>query len=397
MVWSNKKSLLIQLEKLWGKGLLLQEYLENNMLFPKRLSFKTPDNKALRDEFNSIRRWIAEVQKLTGFRIVYKTLRHRVIGENTIPSEAWVDTLESAIALLNKHQQLAQFECLVTETRERTPELINWVKRYPLKALALTEIWSRLLDCVVWRKHHPHPDIYLRQVSLPGIDSKFIEQNRSVLAALLDLALPPEQIKAEATGVKQFECRFGFRSKPEKIRFRLLDTRLALLPGTDADISLTTNDFRSLHQKSAFASQLKRVFITENEINFLAFPPQNNSMVIFGAGYGFDALAEATWLTQKEIFYWGDIDTHGFIILDQLRSKFAHVQSILMNESTLMAHQEFWGQELKPEYRELHQLTDDEQNLYQALLANKHAEHLRLEQERIRYDDLISALSSIKK
>ena len=202
-----------------------------------------------------------------------------------------------------------------------------------------------------------------------------------MLTALLDLALAAEQINNKKTGIRQFEQRYGFRSKPEKIRFRLLDTGLTLLPAllpapltrADNDFSVTANDFQRLDQNAEFISHIKRIFITENEINFLSFPAQKNSLVIFGSGYGFDALAKAQWLSQLAVFYWGDIDSHGFAILDQLRKKFPHVQSLLMDEATLMKHREFWGYETKAENRELHRLTNSEQNLYQALLDNHYA------------------------
>ena len=57
-----------------------------------------------------------------------------------------------------------------------------------------------------------------------------------------------------------------------------------------------------------------------------------------------------------------------------------------------MSHREFWGHEEKPEGRTLGRLTPREQELYQALLAHTYAERLRLEQERIRYDDLLAVL-----
>ena len=50
------------------------------------------------------------------------------------------------------------------------------------------------------------------------------------------------------------------------------------------------------------------MFITENEINFLAFPAVADSLIIFGAGYGFETLVEAAWLARCRIHYWGDID-----------------------------------------------------------------------------------------
>lgn len=325
--WSDKKSLLTQLQRLWDRGLILREYLCDSDFFPSRLIFKTPDSKALTNEFEAVRLWIAEIQKLSGYRVVYKTVQHRVIGENSLPSEVWVDTTETAIALLNKNQEVATFLKLLVHTRERAPQLLPWIGKYPLKALSLAEVWPKLLDFVLWRQKQASPSIYLRQVSLPRIDSKFIEQYRSVLAPLLDLSLSTDQIDNELSGIKHFEQRYGFRSKPDRIRFRLLDSKLALLPGADNDISVSAADFRALYQQPAFSRHINRVFVTENEINFLAFPQQKNSLLIFGAGYGFEALAQADWLSRVEINYWGDIDTHGFAILNQLRCKFPDVQS----------------------------------------------------------------------
>ncbi len=41
-------------------------------------------------------------------------------------------------------------------------------------------------------------------------------------------------------------------------------------------------------------------------------------MVLFGSGYGFEFLSNVLWLAKLNIYYWGDIDTHGFAILNQL-------------------------------------------------------------------------------
>jgi hypothetical protein len=332
--WSDKKSLLRQLQKLWDKGRLLQVQCQADDLFPLRLNFKFPGSRDLSDQFNAVRDWISAIQKLHGFRLVYKSVRHRIIGENRLPVEAWVDDLDTTIALLNKQREAAAFAQLIDQTQQRLPPLIPWLNQYPLKALALADDWPKLLDFVCWRQQHADPGMYLRQVSL-------------------------------------------------------------LLSGADHDISITANDFKTLDQHPGFIEQIKRVFITENEINFLAFPPQRNSLVIFGAGYGFEALAQAAWLASVDIFYWGDIDTHGFAILDQLRARFPHVQSLLMDERTLMAHREFWGMEKTPECRVLPRLTTDEQTLYQALINNHHQSHLRLEQERIQFDDVLAALAAI--
>jgi len=133
---------------------------------------------------------------------------------------------------------------------------------------------------------------YLRQVDAPGVDSKFIEAHRGALTELLDLALPPATIDAAGTGVMQFARRYGFLDKPWRIRFRLLDAALPGLPGCRglSDITLDAASF------AALALPVERVFMTENETNFLAFPAAARAIVVFGAGYGWESLAQADWL-----------------------------------------------------------------------------------------------------
>jgi hypothetical protein len=247
-----------------------------------------------------------------------------------------------------------------------------------------------LLAIVAWLKVRPRPGIYLRQVDIPGVHSKFIEEHRSVLSELLDIALPCEAIDSTAFGVSQFARRYGFLEKPVCIRLRVLDRAHALLPEiNEQDISLDANSFARLNSK------ITRVFITENEINFLAFPEVKNSLILFGAGYGFNMLRKATWLSHCQIYYWGDIDTHGFAMLDQLRHQFRHTASFLMDRATLLAFETHWGTEAKPTLRDLLYLTSEEQALYDDLRDNRLRSNLRLEQEHIGFEWVKAALAKL--
>ena len=76
----------------------------------------------------------------------------------------------------------------------------------------------------------------------------------------------------------------------------------------------------------------------ENEISYLAFPEVPEALVIFGEGFAATVLDAIPWLGEKHLVYWGDIDTHGFAILDRLRARFGSVTSILMDHTTLLAH-----------------------------------------------------------
>ena len=407
MAWTSPADLRAQVQKLWGKGALLAELVfphhslslflgeragvrdepdsESTLAspFPLRLKLVKPSSTDLATRFAEVRAWAADLRlNAMHYRVEERDFRHREVGVQTVPDAVWLDTLEAATAFLGKARDAQRFAALVATTRDTQPALLLWLAKRPLTALALAAEWPRLLAVVAWLQAHPRPGIYLRQVDIAGVSSKFIEANRSVLAELLDIALPTEAIDSRVTGTTQFARRYGFQDKPLRIRFRLLGAPSAY----GSDISLTQIAFEQL------APKVSHVFITENEVNFLAFPPVPGGMVIFGAGYGFAALADAQWLHRCAVHYWGDIDTHGFAILDQLRATLPHAQSLLMDRATLLAHAGHWGEEPQPLLRNLPRLTAEEGALFDDLRDNRLRPRLRLEQERVGFGWVQQAL-----
>lgn len=404
MTWTTPADLRLQVQKLWDKGDLLRPLVQGDAMPAKRLRLVGPTSSELTERFDAVRAWMADLRQVTrtpgsaapkaGYRITLREFRHRVLGHSAVPDEVWLDTLEDAWALIGKAKDARRFNVLLQLTREQYPALLSalspWLEKRPLTALALADEWARLLAVVVWLQSHPRPGLYLRQVDLGGVDSKFFEAHRGVLAELLDLSLPAESIDPSASGLSGFCRRYGFKDKPLRIRFRVLDPAVSLLPQAVAqDITLTQADFEALNPP------VRDVFITENEVNFLAFPPVAHSLVIFGAGYGFEVLAGAPWLQNCRIHYWGDLDTHGFAILDQLRAHLSHVQSLLMDNATLMAHAAQWGTEPQPVLRDLPRLTAEESAVYNDLRDNRLRPNLRLEQERIGFGRLQQALAAL--
>jgi hypothetical protein len=390
MKWTRPHDLRAQMQKLWDRGEMLASLVTGEPLFPKRLTLKAPTSAEIADRFEEVRTWIGELREFTNGRVEMREFRHRLFGANSIPQAVWIDTVEDALSLIGKSRAAGRFSAMISVTRELEPRLLDWLAKRPLRALELDDEWRRLLEIVTWIEKNPSSGMYLRQVDIPGVHSKFIEVHRGVLAELLDIVLPPEAIDPTASGATRFAKRYGFRDKPDRIRFRVLDPQCAILSCRLAqDITLDAESFARL------APSVTRVFITENEINFLAFPEVKESLVIFGAGYGFDMLGEAEWLKRCRIYYWGDIDTHGFAILDQLRTRFDNVESFLMDRPTLLAFEAQWGEEEKQTLRDLPRLTGEEKALFDDLRDNCIRRNLRLEQERIGFGWVESALSAL--
>jgi len=395
MSWTTPADLRAQVQRLWERGDLLRAAVDSDAVaWPLRLSLKAPSAADLSERFEAVRDWVRAVSDTAQLRIEWRDWNHRVQGAQRLPSTAWIDSLPAALACIGKARQAQRFQALWQQTAAAQPTLLAWLRKRPLQALDLAERWERLLAVLAWLQAHPRPGVYLRQVDVPGVDSKFIEAHRGVLAELLDLALPPEHIETGASGVAQFTRRFGFLDKPERIRFRLLDPALPSLPGLPhgavlPDLSLDAASFARL------ALPIERVYITENETNFLAFPPLDRAIVVFGAGYGWEALARAAWLQRCRLHYWGDIDTHGFAILDQLRGHFPHAASLLMDRQTLLAHRAHWGEEPEPVRHDLARLTPEEAAVYDELRFERLQPKLRLEQERVGFGCLIGRLRGV--
>lgn len=390
MSWTSARDLKAQLMRLWERGELLRDAVTGVPRFPMRLSLRQPGSADITERFNEVRNWAAQLAATDSIRVEWKSVRHRVQGTQHVPACAWVETLDDALNWLGKGKDWRCFQELCSTTRQTHPGLLPWLERRPLQALELADEWPRLLAVVTWLIQHPRPGLYLRQVDLPGVHTKFIEAHRGVLAELLDLALPAEAVDDSKTGISQFAARYGFLEKPGRIRFRVLDSAIQVVSGSvSPDVTLDACSFSHLEL------DVQHVFITENETNFLAFPPVSNAIVIFGAGYGWDALARSHWLRHCSIHYWGDIDTHGFGILDQLREHFEHVVSFLMDRKTLELHAAFWGHEDKPLRVELHRLTREEQALYDDLRDNRIRAGLRLEQEHIGFQWLTQRLEQL--
>ena len=117
----------------------------------------------------------------------------------------------------------------------------------------------------------------------------------------------------------------------------------------------------------------------------MSFPSLKNSIVIFGKGYGISLLFDVQWLKSREVYYWGDIDTHGFNILSIARGFLPNIKSFLMTEEILTDHRSLWVDEDIPFLSEIKNLTPKEQELVYKLQNGYFAPKVRLEQERIRF------------
>jgi hypothetical protein len=379
--WTRPVDVRTAIRKKWDAGALLARYAAGQDWEPLSHAIRGPSAREIGERLADVRRWAAEwVQAARGpLRVEYKQVGGRHFGVNSVPCRAWLDGYDDAWVLLGVQDEVRRLHEL-TETADGT-HLVPWLAGHPMRALRLAGAWDRLVATVRWIERHQAPGMYLRQVDVPGVDTKFIERHKGVLTQLLDAQLDPSRVSAAAP---DFAGRYGFLRRPGYARFRVSGGFRGF-----SELSTRTDEF------TAAPDGITRAYVIENEITYLAFPVPAEAMVIFGGGYAVPVLEPLGWLADLSVLYWGDIDTHGFAILNRLRHHLPHARSMLMDRDTLLGHRDHWATEPSPTAAALDRLAPAESALYIDLTSNTYGRSVRLEQERVSFSAIEEAVATI--
>ncbi|RKN50273.1 Wadjet anti-phage system protein JetD domain-containing protein [Micromonospora endolithica] len=385
--WSTFEDVIASLRRRWDRGDFLRHVAQRIPPTPVSVPLKGPNITEIANQFGDVQQWASRWRQTDSgtVRVEYRRVGGRLVGTNQLPHKAWIDTPDALWRTLGVRQLVDRYQALLGLTHAASPPVAQWAMEHPMKVLHHRQDWTRLLDTVTWIGRHANPATYLRQVDVPGVDTKFIETRRGILAELLDRHLPAESVNT-AHPPSAFAERYGLRPKPVLVRIRFLDERRRSTPFTDMTLRA--------EELAAVPSPVSTVYVVENEITFLAFPAIEDAAIILGGGYAVAKLESLAWLLDRNLIYWGDIDTHGFEILNRIREIFPHVRSMLMDRETLLAHRGHWGTEPSPTRRALSRLTAEERALVGELLDDVFAPSLRLEQEYVQYSVLSDALLS---
>jgi hypothetical protein len=381
--WTRPDDIRAALRRKWQSGALLTGFAAGAEWDPLGFPLRGPSSAEIGERLEEVQKWAGEWERAGRgpLRVEYKRIGGRMVGANKIPGRAWIDGYDQAWTLLGVR---ADVQLLVELTGlAQDSGLDEWVRLHPMKALRHADQWARLLAVVRWIESQQRPGMYVRQVDVPGVDTKFIEGHKGILADLLDVRLEPSRIDPAGA---DFAARYGFAGKPDYVRFRctaLVGTALAGF----SELLVRT------YELVGPPPGVTRAYVIENEITYLAFPLPADAMVIWGRGYAVPVLEQLRWLTNLDVVYWGDIDTHGFAILNRLRGKLPHARSMLMDRATLLAHRDHWVTEPSQSTVPLDLLDPAESALYRDLVTGVFGECVRLEQERVSFSAIEAALS----
>src|SRR5699024_3356590 len=108
----------------------------------------------------------------------------RHLGTTQVPARIRVGDYAQAWRFLGVTAQVREYEQLLHASRN-TPAVREWALSYPLHALEHAPSWDVLIAAVGWLEQARGSQKSIREVTAPGVDTKFIEEHRKTLAQIL--------------------------------------------------------------------------------------------------------------------------------------------------------------------------------------------------------------------
>ncbi len=362
----------------------LRAWLEGSDFFPRTIpADRTPsddDLVAAIKEINLLRQGSKEALG-HGYTVAWREVNSRKLGRNRFPERILFETQADFLRYVGKMQEFEIASAAVSQIRIEVPALESWLRSNPQKLIEAGPHVKGLLHVVRFFQEHPRPDLFARELPVP-VDTKFIERHQALLQEFLDILLPSSAIRADET---QFELRYGLRYVEPHLYLRLLD------PSLKEELGFPCSEFSlPLHTLAKLPVRHTTAIIVENKVNLLTLPPFPRSVGFGALGRAVTLLRHVPWLSDCDIWYWGDLDIEGFEILSSLRGLHPATRSILMDENTTKRWQHLatigTGRQTEMPAR----LTESERAAF--IRCREH--NLRIEQERLPHGEIVAAMKN---
>ena len=344
--------------------------------WPLEVPLGLPTEQAALRQVDGVRAWVNAWQGWQGVgTLSWCDRRWKALGVQRLPEKLALRGPEDVAMWIGESARWERAQSRYRALIARWPVLAQQLPRYfDVLADYSDADYQRLTEMLDWIASHPNSNLYPRQLPVSGLDSKWLDGRKGLLTDLV------AAIQEDSSSDLDFYQRCGLKAPPLLVRMRVLDQSLRAHVGGVGDITAPVDDLAGI------SWPVSHVFIVENLQTGLAMSDMPGAVVFMRLGYNVDVLARLPWLARARCMYWGDLDTHGFAILHRARSYIPELQSVLMDEETLLRHKALWVDEAaQHSAAELTLLTKDEQQLYRDLKQQRWGQNVRLEQERINW------------
>lgn len=314
----SPEALARRLAQQWANAQLREARLLQRDAWPISLPIGTPHAGDVKHNLAHVREHLSAWQQVPVGTIKWQSRAYRSLAEEISVPVAWElhKPSEWAQATGDKgvRKEFERLSVIIERTDPAFHQFLirqrHLISRVPTDEIILAANVSAALS----------PGIAggapLRALSINGIDSKFLERNRSLVTRLLDIRFDGAVTDA---GLENF-----LGATPSSDQWLLV---------IDLDGELLPFEQVRLRDSELKTSPLpgERVLIVENERCGHVLPRVKGCIAILGAGLNL-AWMQAQWLDDRAVAYWGDIDTWGLTMLARARGYQTSVVPLLMTQ-----------------------------------------------------------------
>ncbi|MCK8673042.1 DUF3322 domain-containing protein [Rhodococcus sp. HM1] len=336
------------------------------------IALHPPSEVRVADDPDAAVAWVREWHRYSGpGRVDWESRRWRDFGTQQVPVRLVLSSASEIAAAAGRAAEWALLGMrqrrLVTGLGPGTPTLAAAVASTHTRWMDLEEQdFATLVAVVRWLADHPASGMFIRQLPVPGVDTKWVSRHRGLVETLLD-------------GVRG-DRDLGVRSLPRMCEVAVCDR--SLLPAAPRIFATPLAELAALPLHPAIT------LVLENKEGLHALPDLASTVALHGAGYSVHELADVPWLAASDVVYWGDLDTHGFAILDRFRRHLPNVRSLLMDPVTVENWRHLGVPEPTPNSNVPEHLTESERAAFDLVRAD----NLRIEQERLPWPYVLDRL-----
>lgn len=349
---------------------LLQGADEAANRWPMKLVLGLPTERELSADAAAVRAWSqAWARWPHAEQVQWQTRRWPRLGAQQLPAALMLQTPQAVADVVGQGARWQRAAQRLDRLRTSCPALCRLPTRQRVFD-ALADHGDADFDCLhallTWAQEHPASGLRLRQLPVAGLHTKWVQEHRGLIADLVGAL-------RGRTDERELLMLLGLTPAPTRLRLRLLCPGLRGQVGGLGDIEAPLDELAALPIAPA------RALIVENLETGLALPDIDGCVAMMKLGHAIRLAQSFPWLVQTpRIVYWGDIDTHGFAILDRARAAMPWIESALMDTATLRQFAHLCVPEPQPHPGDLlSRLRPAERAAFDALKQR------RLEQERL--------------
>ena len=409
--------------KYWQNSRKLKSLLRDTQLFPLEVALKPPRGNAAIQNIGHFQNFVSSWKvfsqhsiqgsnqersdssstERTGCEVTWEIRNFRSLAEQDVPTHLTIPNIRSLAGLLGADEEnqlqnwLAKIRYLVESLS--SPSLFLPLNAHPANDTDSDEnLFKAFIDHLETIDRFEQSDLallvnllpqlqkgmgrgcYLRALPVTFVDTKFIEKNRPIIESVV--ATSVDRSVKDVGLVSWLDCK----KKPQDwLLVKPLCAQTRSLLGGQPLLRLCSDSLQEV------ALPAKNILVIENEQACLALSDIDNTIAVSGGGKNVSWM-QAGWLTEKNVAYWGDIDSEGFAILSDVRSKLSSITPLMMDEQTVKIFSERMVSEPDSVSKDPVALTEDELILFKQLRSQQYA-GVRLEQERLPLDFVIKKIS----